>query len=240
MKRNRIPNLLLAICCSLLMLSCKKDDDDKVVIERGTVSDIEGNVYQTVKIGDQWWMAENLRVTKFNDGSELNFISSSDQDSLWANAMNASYSSINDAQFGFLYNGKVVLNERNIAPVGWHIPTDADWKKLELEIGMKESELDQTGWRGEKEGEKLTSKYSAGWPDGGLLFGSDDFGFNALPGGCRIFDGRSNIFGNTAFWWSSPESDSQIWYRHIDKMGTTIFRHHTYVQYGMSIRCVKD
>ena len=225
---------------SALLLSCDKDEEAQVVIERGSVIDIDGNVYTTVKIGEQWWMAENLRVTHFNDGTALNFIDLNDTDSVWANSDVASYTFINDTLSGNLYNGSVIQNDKNIAPVGWHIPSDAEWKILEATAGMSISETDQTGWRGLNEAEKLTSKYSAGWPDGGLLFGTDEFGFDAIPGGCRIMNGQTNISSNTAFWWSSDSYGEEIWYRYIDAQEKRIFRQHTYNQYGMSIRCVKD
>jgi uncharacterized protein (TIGR02145 family) len=185
-------------------------------------------------------MAENLRSTKFNDGTDLNMFDNTLPDSAWADLFDATYFALNDARFGLIYNGLVVDSDKNIAPPGWHIPNDQDWKKMEGAIGMPESDLNQTAWRGENEAEKLTSKYSANWPEGGMLFGSDEFGFNALPGGCRIADGRINIYSNTAFWWTSSAVDGEIWYRYIDANDKKIFRHHTNPQYGMSIRCVKD
>jgi uncharacterized protein (TIGR02145 family) len=226
--------------CMMLVFSCKKEETEEIIIERSTVTDIDGNVYATVKIGDQWWMAENLRVTSFNDGTALNYIALNSEDSLWANATDPSYTFINDSISGNLYNGNVVLSDKNIAPAGWHIPTDDEWKTMEATIGMHSTELHQTGWRGEFEADRLASKYSQGWPEGGLLYGTDEFGFRALPGGCRIFDGQTNISGLTAFWWTRSSTEGELWYRYIDSQEKRIFRQHTYVGYGMSIRCVKD
>lgn len=211
-----------------------------ITIERGTVTDIEGNQYATVKIGDQWWMAENLRCASFNDGSALNYHNLEAEDSLWAKSEQPAYTFINDSIFGYLYNGKVISDSRNIAPMGWHIPTDQEWKTMEETIGMGSFDLNQTGWRGENEGEKLTSKYSVGWPEGGVLFGSDEYGFDAIPGGCQIFDGRTNVSSTSAFWWTSDFAGEEIWYRYLDWQDKRIFRQHTYPAYGMSIRCVKD
>ncbi len=240
MKHNKLQFLSVIAAFVMLVSSCKKEETVEQIIERGTVTDIDGNQYETVKIGNQWWMAKNLRTTRFNDGSALNFISLTDDNSLWANATVPTYTFINDSVFGYLYNGRVVASDKNIAPVGWHIPTDEEWKTMEETIGMASSDLNQTGWRGENEGEKLTTKYSVGWPEGGLLYGTDEYGFRALPGGCRIFDGRMNISSNTAFWWTRSLTDAEVWYRYVDVQEKRVFRQRTYSQYGMSIRCVKD
>ncbi len=240
MRHRKLAILFCIAACVMLVFSCKKEEEEEIVIERGTVTDIDGNVYATVKIGDQWWMAENLRVTKFNDGTTIEYIELNSDDSLWANSADAAYTYINDSISGNLYNGNVVQNGKNIAPAGWHIPTDEEWKTMEATIGMQSGDLNQTGWRGEFEGDKLASKYSAGWPEGGLLYGTDEFGFHALPGGCRIFDGQTNISSLTAFWWTRSADENELWYRYMDAQQKRIFRQHTYVQYGMSIRCVKD
>jgi uncharacterized protein (TIGR02145 family) len=234
--------LLISAAVMIALTSCDKEKQEEVerVIERSTVTDLEGNVYQTVKIGDQWWMAENLLTTKFNDGTDITLIPTSDPASDWSNNTNPCYTEINKELFGLLYNGAVINSEKNIAPDGWHVPTDEDWIKLEKEIGMSDGDLYATGWRGENEAIKLTTKYSIGWPEGRVLYGTDEYGFNAKPGGCRIFDGNTNISTNTAFWWTDTNSENELWYRYFDSNEKRIFRQHTYKGYGMSIRCVKD
>jgi uncharacterized protein (TIGR02145 family) len=232
--------ILIFLASMIFLFGCKKDEEAQPIIEYGTVTDIENVVYKTVKIGDQWWMAENLRVSSFNDGTPIDFLAISESDSIWANTVLPMYTSINDSIFGYLYNAFVVRSDKNIAPAGWHVATDEDWKKLESNIGMNDGELNQTGWRGTDEAEKLATKYSVGWPEGGVLYGSNEFGFTAVPGGCRIFDGRTNISSNTAFWWTASEDGNNNLYRYIDAGDRRIFRQFTYPQYGMSIRCVKD
>jgi uncharacterized protein (TIGR02145 family) len=230
----------LLILLLIAFSSCKEETKEEVVIERGTVTDIEGNVYNTVKIGDQWWMAENLKVSRFNDGTEINLIDNTNNEE-WENTNLPSYSTINNGTSGYLYNGNVVRSEKSIAPEGWHIPSDEEWRKMESYIGMKSSEVNATGFRGENEAGLLTSKNSTGWPAAGVLFGTDDFGFDARPGGCRIVDGRINIFNTTAFWWAKDTiNNGEGWYRYIDVYESRIFRQTTYNEYGMSIRCVKD
>jgi uncharacterized protein (TIGR02145 family) len=223
-----------------VLVGCNDETDAPHVIERSTVTDVDGNVYKTVKIGNQWWMAENLAVTHFNDGTGLDFFALNDADTLWANAINPSYTVINDSLFGYLYNFNVVENAKNIAPEGWHVATDEDWKTLEREIGMSQEESNSLGWRGSNEAEKLAVKYSVGWPEGSALFGTGEFGFEAKPAGCRLFNGEVNYQGNLTFWWTASTDGNEGWYRYIDANQTRIFRQHTYKGYGMSIRCVKN
>jgi uncharacterized protein (TIGR02145 family) len=224
----------------ILTVGCNDKVEEPKIIETSTVTDIDGNVYKTVKIGDQWWMAENLAVTHFNNGSNLDFYALDAADSLWANAVNPSYTVINDSLFGYLYNFSVIENTQNIAPEGWHVPTDEDWKILEREIGMTEEESNALAWRGTDEAEKLAVKYSLGWPEGSPLFGTDEYEFGAKPAGCRLFNGEVNSQGNLTFWWTSSTSGNEGWYRYLDANQTRIFRQHTYKGYGMSIRCVKN
>lgn len=231
---------LLVLTTSVVLQSCKPTEPENKVIETGSVVDIDGHTYKTVKIGNQWWMAENLAVRQFNDSTPLTLIDITSVDSTWANTTLPAYTVINDGQNGMLYNFKVVENTKNIAPEGWHVATDEDWKNLEREIGMSASESNALGWRGIEEANELVSLFSAGWPEGSPLFGTDAYGFNALPGGCRLFNGETNIQGNTAFWWTATPEGSEAWYRYIDANQTRIFRQHTYKGYGMSIRCVKN
>ena len=231
---------MTAVVVGVSFTGCQEEEATVRVIETSTVTDVDGNVYKTVKIGNQWWMAENLAVASFSDGSSLDYISEDSIESLWENTTLAAYTSLNDGQYGLSYNFAVVENVKDIAPEGWHVPTDEDWKILEKEIGMSASETEALGWRGNIEAEKLTSLYSSGWPGGAALFGTDEFGFNAKPGGCRVFNGQTNFQGNVAFWWTSTTSGNEAWYRYIDANQTRIFRQHTYKGYGMSIRCVKN
>ena len=102
----------------------------------GTVQDVEGNTYRTVKIGKQVWLAENLRSTKFQDGSKIKtaFIPNDDEKNLF--------------KYGRLYDWHDVTDERSICPVGWRVASDDDWKELEKTIGMSEEDLNKKGWRG--------------------------------------------------------------------------------------------
>ena len=185
-------SLITAIVICVCFTGCKKKETPPRVIETSTVTDIEGREYKTVKIGNQWWMAENLAVTRFNDSTALNFIDINSSDSEWANASGAAYTSLNNGQYGFLYNFAVIENTKNIAPEGWHVPTDEEWLMLEKEIGMSSEETILLGWRGTNEANKLATLNAIGWPANFPLFGLDEYGFNAKPGGCRSFSGETN------------------------------------------------
>lgn len=226
----------------LSLFSCNKESKPAVQLEYGSVIDIDGNTYQTVKIGDQWWMTENLKTTRFNDGVSILAVNAAGTDSIWKTIDSAAYSVINDSIYGLLYNYYVVSStQHQVAPAGWHVATDADWKRLEEQAGMSAEETNGTGFRGVNEAEKLVVKNSIGWPESGMLFGTNKLGFSAKPGGCRLFNGLFSDQSNMAFWWTSNAFNAnEAWYRYIDSNDKRVFRQHTFVNYGMSIRCVKD
>lgn len=223
-----------------VLVSCNKTTGKVEPLEYGTVTDIDGHTYKTVKIGNQWWMCENLKVEHYADGSPIEYIDVNSNDSIWQQAQVGSYCFINDSVYGKLYNHFAVSDSRKLAPAGWHIPSDAEWQTMEKYIGMSESQASNLAWRGTNEAEKLLVKSSIGWPTSSLLFGTNEYGFSALPGGVRITDGTTNIFQTTAFWWTSTSETTHAYYRYIDYQHKQIFRQHTYPNYGMSVRCVKD
>jgi uncharacterized protein (TIGR02145 family) len=221
------------------LISCKKEKEEKKEIETSTVSDVEGNVYKTVKIGDQWWMAENLKVTKYNDGSLIAEVLDSENDTVWSNKTEGALY-FNEINSSVLYNGLVLKDSRKVAPSGWHIPSDEEWKTLEKTMGMSSDEVEKTAWRGTNVGNKMTIKSSVGWPSASVLYGTNDFGFSAIPGGCVVYDGYKNKQGSMAFWWSSTSINDDFWYRYLDYQKSDVFRQHAYKKYGFNIRCIKD
>ena len=232
--------LFLVVFLSLGLQACKKETKTAITLEYGTVSDADGNSYKTVKIGDQWWMCENLRVKQFQDGSAITNIGNIDQDSVWANATEPAYSVINDTLYGCLYNSFAVKDARKLAPTGWHIPSDEEWKTMEKTIGMSQSQSNQLAWRGTNEAELLLNKNLEGWQTGTVPFGMDTYDFSILPAGCRLFSGEMTS-GFTAFFWTATSTaNGHAYYRYFDYQKKNIFRQTTYPQYGMSIRCVKD
>ena len=210
----------------------------------GTVTDIDGNVYQTIIIGTQEWMMENLKVTHYRDGTA---IPTGHSNSDWSNLSTGAYAVYNDDEsnadtYGYLYNWYAVDDSRNIAPEGWHVPTDDEWKTLEMHLGMSQSEADNTGYRGTNEGSKLAGNADL-WNDGDLEnnaeFGTS--GFTALPGGYRTPNGGYGSTGHYGYFWSSTEGSSSLaWYRRLHYSNSEVYRYYGYKHYGFSVRCLRD
>lgn len=212
--------------------------------EFGTVTDIDGNIYKTVKIGNQWWMAENLKVTHYRNGDDIPFIS---LNGTWTKlAVTDAYCYYgNDLEivpsFGMLYSGYAVIDNRKIAPIVWHVATDEEWKEMEIYLGMSISDADDTGWRGDNEGGKLKEVGTAHWfsPN---TDATNESGFSALPGGCRYgSDGDYHWLGDSACFWSCTICyDDLLWTRKLGYLNSTIERYGQSMKDGRSVRCVKD
>jgi len=191
--------------------------------------DIDGNTYKTVKIGNQVWMAENLKVTKFRDGTVIPNVTDNNS---WTGLSTGAYcyynnDSGNGETYGALYNWKAVNDSRNIAPEGWHVPSDAEWQELVDYLGGVFLA-----------GKKLKS--TSGWSKSGN--GTDAVGFGALPGGYRYHNGGYfNDMGTSATFWSASEDNMyNAWYRNLDYYDVGIFRSYYYKEFGLSVRCIKD
>jgi uncharacterized protein (TIGR02145 family) len=232
-------NVIIIILFTILFLySCTDSDDVIKKFETGTVSDIEGNQYITVKIGDQWWIQEDLKVTKLRTGQSIPFFGEFDNE-LWSKTELPGYCA---GETGLLYNFYAVQSNM-IAPEGWHVATDEDWKKLESYLGMDSNELDGINWRGNGEGNKLKQDYQeSGWLPYENNWSNNESGFNALACGCRLPDGRkcSPSPAKQGFWWSSSTFENKAWFRNLDYKKSGILRYFVDKNYGMSIRCVKD
>jgi uncharacterized protein (TIGR02145 family) len=208
----------------------------------GTVTDIDGNVYQTVTIGTQVWMAENLKVTHYRNGDPIPNVT---DDATWAGLTTGAYCNYdndvdNVATYGSLCNWYAVTDSRNIAPVGWHVPTDAEWKQLEMTLGMSQAQADATGWRGTTEGGKLKEAGTTHWnsPNTGA---TNQSCFSALPGGFRDQAGTYSDIGLSALFWSSTEFSSYYaWYRLLYDVYSDVCRYYVNKEGGFSVRCVKD
>ncbi len=195
----------------------------------GTLVDIDGNSYRTIKIGNQTWMAENLRVTRLNDGTDIKLVTSG-----WGYTTNPEYcwydyDPANKETYGSLYNWYVVGTGK-LAPSGWHVPTEADWKALADYLGgtaVAGGKLKETGtvhWKTPNEG------------------ATDVYNFTALPGGTQNYDGTGFYgSGELAFFWSADEfNDTEAWARIIEWRRPVLEVFHTLKTYGRSVRLVKD
>ena len=207
------------------------------------LTDIDGNKYQTVKIGDQLWMAENLKVTRYRNGELIPEVMDNNE---WCFTEGAYCNYSDDATkvaiYGRLYNWYAVIDSSNIAPIGWHVPTDAEWQTLvdylggDSVAGGKMKETGVTHWN---------------VPNTGA---TNESGFSALPGGFRLFngsyvyivgyrinDGTYYDIGYYGLWWSATEDGSgHAWYRGLDCSSSDMNRNNAHKQGGFSVRCVKD
>ena len=211
----------------------------------GTVTDIDGNVYQTLVIGDQEWMVENLKVTHYRNGDLIPNVT---DNSTWASLSTGAYcyyenDPANADTYGALYNWYAVDDSRNIAPEGWHVPSDEEIKELEMYLGMSEGEANDTGWRGTNEGSKLAGGYDL-WYSGSLRNDPefDSSGFSFLPGGYRYDnDGTFANLGHGGYWWSSADySSTDAWRRHLRYNYAQVYRSSRDKRGGFSVRCVRD
>jgi len=195
------------------------------------ITDAGGNVYTSVTIGTQEWMSENLRTTKYSDGTAIpNVTSNSDWGSLstgaWCNYNN---SSSNNATYGKLYNWYAVETSK-LCPTGWHVPTDSEWTVL----------TDYLASDGHSGAEGKALKATSGWNSGGN--GTDDYGFLGLPGGYRNYsDGNLVSVGSGGYWWSSSQySAANAWGRYLDTNDDNVYRGYYYKKNGFSVRCLRD
>jgi len=183
-------------------------------------------------------MRENLKTTKFNDGSTIPHITDA---VAWSVLITPSYSwYYNDESsyrnaYGAMYNWYAV-NTGKLCPIGWHVPSDEEWKTLEKYLGMSQIEADATGWRGTNQGDQI--KNTTGWYMGN---GTNVSGFTGLPGGAHSFDGTFVSVGVTSLWWSSSESGlNNAWNRVLFDNYTSIDRYAAHKRNGYSVRCLKD
>lgn len=196
------------------------------------VADIDDNVYHIVTIGSQVWMAENLRTTRYNDGTSIPKITAN---STWYSSISGAYcwynndSAAYDIPYGKLYNWYAV-NSGKLCPTGWHVPSDNEWKILgaflggDLVAGGKIKEAGTTHWSTPNTG------------------GSNESGLTALPGGFRVENGFG-LIGNMAYWWSSTEhTTTTAWTRGVNYMTRSLSNDMMGAPKsgGISVRCVKN
>lgn len=202
------------------------------------VADIEGNLYSTVTIGTQVWMAENLKTTKYNDDTPIPNITADEE---WIVITTPAYcwfgnNISNKDTYGALYNWYVVGTGK-LCPDGWHVPSDEEYKTLEKVLGMSTDQADLWDWRGTDQGSQMKS--TSGWTEGGN--GTNSSGFNGLAGGYRFgATGAFNALGILTYWWSSEHNADQGVYRRLDYDNSGVYRSVTSKRGGKYIRCIKN
>ena len=222
----------------------------------GTLSDIDGNSYGTIEIGTQVWMAENLKVTNYPDGSPITQISGETewnamtpdiQAYCWYNNL-TEYSDTSGALYtwaaamnGALSSDTIPSGVQGVCPDGWHIPSDAEWKVLEMVLGMSQVDADNYDWRGSDEGGQLKEAGFSNWakPNTG---GSNSSGFTAVPGGFRSAKGVFySIDLYAAFWTSGEEAGTdKAWYRTLYFDREQVYRQYNDMRLGLSVRCIEN
>ena len=205
--------------------------------KRDTIADIDGNLYKTVRIGDQWWMAENLKVTHYNNGDAISQLSSNynfdNKAGVFADVLNdANYRD----KYGLTYNFYAIADERGLAPEGWHVATDDDWRILEDFIDSMCVIYNYST--------TVSTKLIMSIYDWDFSSGIDVFEFCAYPvEGFEISPTSEQINWiqvgyRSKFWTASEYNDSTAWYRTIG--GYYFDRLYVTKYYGMQVRCVKD
>ena len=197
-----------------------------------TIIDADGNVYTSVTIGTQEWITENLRTTKYSDGSSITNITN---DSQWSNFSTGAWCYYNndsqyDSIYGKLYNWFAVSDTRNLCPTGWHVPTDAELTVL----------TDYVANNGHSGTEGTALKSTSGWNSNGN--GTDDYGWLGLPGGHRSkLSGYFYAMGDYGYWWSSSEDDPiNAWIRNLNATSDVVASYATNKEGGFSVRCLRD
>jgi uncharacterized protein (TIGR02145 family) len=225
---------ILSACLLLTINSqCKRTQSN-------TVKDIDGNIYKTALIGDFLWMTENLKSTRFNNGSIIPCIKDK---SFWLRLDSAAscYYQNNESYadtFGLMYNWYAV-NSGKLCPIGWRVPTDNEWKQIEGSADTKyrtgDSIWNKMGLRGFDAGQRL--KTVKGWRKG--VTGTDNLSFSALPGGERLSQFYAG--GSSGFWWTSTEASTySAYYRSLIYSFELIARDTHPKRMGFSVRCIKN
>ncbi len=269
-KLKAFRNISIIICgLAIFAISCTKEEELEPYtgliqfnanIVYDSISDIEGNVYKTLVIGKQTWMAENLKTTTLNDGTP---IQKTEENTAWEGQSTPSYCwYINDEEkfkntYGALYNYIAVATEK-ICPEGWHVPLDEEWTKLEMYLDSSGYNTDNT-----KELKNIAKSMASptGWVASTLesAVGNSDYatymnksGFSALPAGYRSKQGLFSNIGKHANWWAADTyedtivwsengySDIPAWARDIYTDKGIVDRYFGNRKIGISVRCVKD
>jgi len=235
--------------CSALMLfsACKQDRENQQPTPQPaapaiTVTDVDGNIYRAVAIGDQAWMAQNLRTTRYSDSTTIAHVT---DDRAWTQLgagawCNYDNEPANEAIYGKLYNWYAAANPK-ICPQGWHIPTDAEWQQLELVLGMAADEVNATDYRGgvQQVGGKMKATTLWQSPNTGA---TNESGFSGLAGGFRSsLDGSFDLLGFNGYWWSASKSVADsAWGRYLNFGGAGVGKYDFDERDALCLRCVRD
>ena len=230
---------LIALICCFLSIGLWAQEPSQAI------NDIDGNVYKTIKIGNQTWMQENLRATHYGNGDEIKTLKPDTLDltdmvqPIYQWAYKSKDSLV--ADYGRLYTWFVVTDKRNICPSGWHVPTDNEFCILEnfLEPGL-DPDCNKVKHRGTNIGNLLKEAGHKHWGDPET--GANNYsGFTGLPSGVRYFTGKFDFLTLYGSFWSATEFDSKkAWNRRLYHNEPDISRAYYFKKDSYSVRCIKD
>ena len=212
-----------------------------------TITDIDENTYNTVQIGSQCWMAENLKTTTYQNGVPIPKVTN---DADWMNLTTGAYAWYGNAiswkdPYGALYNWFTTVDANGLCPTGWHVPTNDEWTVLTDFIGGTSipygNELKSCRKVNSPLGEGCNTSEHPRWDEHNTHYGTDDYGFSGLPGGYRYLDGIFFNIGGDGLWWSSTANTStKAWDRDLDYDRGFVGKGDYPKRAGFSIRCVRD
>jgi uncharacterized protein (TIGR02145 family) len=264
--KNLIAGLIPLFLTGILFFSvssCESEEEEAPPDETiynpnltyGSIFDMEGNEYKTIKIGTQTWMAGNLRSTRYNDSTAIKLIIDDNQ---WADANFAAYCWYGNDKKQWLANGVLynwyAIDSNKICPMGWHVPSDAEWTKLEIYLQNNnfnyDGKIDTDNDRitNNKIAKALASKSMWVISEYEGSVGATDYpsyrnksGFSALPGGYRNYDGTFHDHSYASYWWTSSESSEiDIWTRFLAYNYGNLYRTTFLKNVGFSVCCLMD
>lgn len=266
--KTRLINLstivITTIALSLFAVSCEKDEikqgrpDDAGIPDHAkipdhvnlpdaagvnTIKDIDGNVYPIVKIGEQWWMAENLKVSRYCNGDDIptdldNTEWQTAEDGAFAVYAHSDIDGLNSNQevleaYGALYNWNAVDDSRGLCPTGWRVPSPDDWTELIVYLGG----VPVAG--GKLKSTRTEPDDHPRW-DSPNKDATNEYGFSALPGGIKSYYGNLGYIGSNGYWWSSYGYDNTAHAPSMTNSSSFMYLAAHHKVNGLSVRCVRD
>jgi uncharacterized protein (TIGR02145 family) len=216
--------------------SCGAPDIHNPNLSYGTMTDQEGNVYKTIVIGSQEWMAENLNTSIYRNGDA---IPTNLDDAVWQTTTSGAWAYYNNdasyaCPYGKLYNWYTCVDARQLCPTGWHVPTDAEWTVLTDYLGGE-------GVAGGKMKTTGTIEAATGLWYSPNAEATNSSGFSGAPGGFRDYLGVYDGIGNFGYWWISSEGDADYaWNRFLGYFYGYADRGNFNKHFGFSVRCLRD